>query len=79
MEKHSVLDVAIVEYHGAILIIIIFAIKTQNHVPVVTLLAKDNQKYQHFLAMGLKDQCIGMNIKQKVKTKNFNKRIQTFS
>ena len=49
---------------------IFFTIKdTKLYVPVVTLSAKDKQKYQNFLVKGLKDQCIGMNIKQKVRQK----------
>ena len=49
---------------------IIFTIKeTKLHIPDVTLSAKDNQNYQNFLAKNLKNQCIGINIKQKVGTK----------
>ena len=49
---------------------IIFNIKdTKLYVPVVTLSARDNQNYQNFLAKDLKDQLIGMNIKQKVRIK----------
>ena len=49
---------------------IIFIIKdTKLNVPVVTLSAKDNQKYQNFLAKDSKDQCIEMNIKQKLRIK----------
>ena len=49
---------------------VIFTIKdTKLYVPVVTLSAKDNKNYQKVLAEGLKDQCIGMNIKQKVRIK----------
>ena len=47
---------------------IIFTIKdTKLYVPVVTLSAKDNQNYQKFLAKDLKDQFIGMNVKQNKK------------
>ena len=48
-----------------ILIILFSLLKTQN-VPVVTLSAKDNQ---NFLANDLKDQLIGINVKQNVKLK----------
>ena len=49
---------------------IIFTIKdTKLDVLVVTLSAKDNQKYQNFLAKDSKDQCIDMNIKQKLRIK----------
>ena len=45
---------------------IIFSIKdTKLNVPVVTLSARDNQNCQNFLVNDLKDQFIGMNIKQK--------------
>ena len=44
----------------------IFIIKDTNlYVPVITLPAKNNQKYENFLAKDLKDQFIGMNIKKK--------------
>ena len=44
---------------------IIFTIKdTKLYVPVVTLSVKGNQNYQNFLAKDLKDQCLGMNVKQ---------------
>ena len=49
---------------------IIFIIKhIKSYIPVVTLSAKDNQKCQNILAKGLKDQFIGINIKQKVRLK----------
>ena len=51
---------------------IIFTTKDKNlHVLVITLSAKDNptKNYQNYLAKDLKDQCIKMNIKQKVKMK----------
>ena len=49
---------------------IIFTIKdTKLYVPVVTLSVKRNQKLSNFLANDLKDQCNGMNIKQKVRIK----------
>ena len=42
---------------------IIFTMKDAKlYVPVVPLLAKDNQKVQNFLANDLKDHFIGMNI-----------------
>ena len=63
------LAVAIVEYHGA---------DSENNFyyerhKAIFLRALYQQKtikiYQHFLAMGLKVQCIEMNMKEKVKTK----------
>ena len=42
---------------------------TKLQVPVVALSAKDNQNYQNFLTKNLKDQIIGVNIKQKVRIK----------
>ena len=47
------------------------------YVPVVTLSARDKKNYQKLLAKDLKDQFIGMNIKQKIriKTKQMNKDI----
>ena len=49
---------------------IIFAIKdTKLYVPVVILSEKDNQKLSKLLGKDLKDQFIGMNIKQKVRLK----------
>ena len=57
-----------------------FTIKgTKLYVPVVTLSARDNQKYQNFIAKGLKDQFIGTNIKQKVRIKILQMNIDTFS
>ena len=48
----------------------IFTIKnTKLHVPVITLLAKNNQKLSKLLTKGLKNQCIRMNIKPKVRIK----------
>ena len=45
-----------------------FLIKeTRLYVPVVNLIAKDNQNYQNFLAKDSEDQCIRMNMKQKVR------------
>ena len=49
---------------------IIFTIKdTKLFVRVVTLSEKDNQNLSKRLGKDLKDRCIGMNIKQKVRTK----------
>ena len=50
---------------------IIFTITgTKSYVPVVTLSERDNQKsHQNFLANDLKDQFIGMNIKQTMRMK----------
>ena len=49
---------------------IIFTTKdTKLYASVVTSSAKDNQKLSKLLAKDLKDQCIGMNIKQKVRIK----------
>ena len=46
---------------------IVFTIKeTKLYVTVVTLSARENQNYQNFLVKYLKDQFIGMSIKQKV-------------
>ena len=45
-----------------------FLIKeTRLYVSVVNLISKDNQNYQNFLAKDSKDQCIQMNMKQKVR------------
>ena len=53
---------------------IIYTIKeTKLYVRVVALSAKDNQNYQNFLANYLKDQFIGLNIKQEVRIKKQNK------
>ena len=58
---------------------IIFNEDTKLYVPVFTLSAKDNQKLSYFLAKDLKDQCIGTNIKQKVRIKARPKSIDIFS
>ena len=48
----------------------IFTIKdTKLYVPVATLLARDNQNLSKLISKNLKDQFIGMNIKQKVRIK----------
>ena len=52
---------------------------TKFYVPVVSLSAKDNQNCQIFLVNGLIDQCIGMNIKQKVRIKIRGISIDIFS
>ena len=58
---------------------IIFSIKDiKLYVPVVTLSGRDNF-YQNFLAEDLKDQFIGMNIKQKVRIKIQQMNIDIFS
>ena len=49
---------------------VVFTIKdTKSYVSIVTLLVRDNKNYQKILAKDLKDQFIGMNIKQKVRIK----------
>ena len=45
---------------------IVFTSKTQNNMPLSSLSQK-NCNYKNFLAKDLKGQCIGMNIKQKVR------------
>ena len=42
---------------------------TKLYLPVVVLSAKGNQNYQNFLTKDLKDQILGVNIKQKVRIK----------
>ena len=42
---------------------------TKLYLPVVVLSAKGNQNYQNFLTKDLKDQIMGVNIKQKVRIK----------
>ena len=53
------------------LILITFSLlsKTKLFVPLVILSAKDNQKLTKLLAKDLKDQCIEINVKQKVTIK----------
>ena len=53
------------------LILITFSLlsKTKLFVPLVILSAKDNQKLTKLFAKDLKDQCIEINIKQKVTIK----------
>ena len=53
------------------LILITFSLlsKTKLFVPLVILSAKDNQKLTKLFAKDLKDQCIEINIKQKVTVK----------
>ena len=49
---------------------IIFTIEYETlYVPVATLSTKDNQKLSKVLSKGLKDQFIGMSVKQKVRIK----------
>ena len=52
---------------------------TKLYFPVVTLSTRDNQKLSNFLAKDLKDQFIGMNLKQKVGIKIHQMNIDIFS
>ena len=52
-----------------LILIILNSNNTKLYVPVVTLSARDNKKLSKRLSKDLKDQFIGMNIKQKVKIK----------
>ena len=53
-----------------ILIILPVLSKIQNYMPPLQLYQQEaTKKYKNFLAKDLKDQCIGMNIKQKVRLK----------
>ena len=53
-----------------ILIIIFLILKTQNYMILQSLYQQNAIKnYQNFVAKGLKDQCIGTNIKQKTRIK----------
>ena len=57
----------------------IFTIKdTKLYVTVVTLSAKNNQKLSKRLYKGIKNQCIGINIKQKVRIKILQMSIDIF-
>ena len=69
--KHCNLASASAENNNADTNNINFTIEdTKLYVPVVTVSAKDNQKLSKlFLAKDLKDQFIGMNIKQKMSIK----------
>ena len=59
---------------------IIFTIKdTKLYVSLITLSAKDNGKLSKRLSKELKDQCIGMNIKQKLRIKIQHNSIDIFS
>ena len=49
------------------------------YVPVVNVSARDNQKYQDFLENDLKDQFIGMNVKQKEMIKIWQINLDIFS
>ena len=65
-KKHCVLFTSGVENTNADLNNFVFAIKDiKLYIPVVILSAKDNQKISNFLPKDLKDQFIGMNVKQK--------------
>ena len=77
--KHYVLPTGGNNNDDAHSINIIFTVKdTKLFVPAVTLLAKDTQNYQNFLAKDLKDQFVWMNIKQKVKRKTKKKEYRYF-
>ena len=53
-----------------ILIILFLVSKTQSFMTLQSIYHQmTTENYQNFLAEDLKDQCIGMNIKQKVKKK----------
>ena len=70
--KHYVLAFDGVENYSADSNDIIFTIKDKKlYLLVITLLTKDKKikSYQNLLAKGLKYQCIGMNIKQKMRIK----------
>ena len=59
---------------------IIFTIKdTKLYVSLITLSAKNNGKLSKRLSKELKDQCIGMNIKQKLRIKIQHNSIDIFS
>ena len=58
---------------------VIFTIKDAKlFVPVVNSSPRDNKNYQNFLAKALKDQFIGMHIKQKVRIKKQQMNIYIF-
>ena len=58
----------------------IFTVKdTQLYAPVVTLSARDNRKLSDFLVKELKEQFLGMNIKQKVRLKQQQTSLDIFS
>ena len=59
---------------------IIFTIKDAKlYNPLINLSAKDKGKLSKRLSKGLKDQCIEMNIKQKLRVKIQNNSIDIFS
>ena len=69
-KKHCVLFTSGVENTNADPNNFIFAIKDiKFYIPVVILSAKDNQNISNFLPKDLKDQFIGMNVKQKKRIK----------
>ena len=59
--------------------IILIIIDTTLYVPVVILSAKNNKKQSKLYSKGLKDQFIGMNIKQKVRMKIQQMNVYIFS
>ena len=64
----------------AVLTILFLLSKTQNYMFLSSLSQqKVIKSYQNFLVNDLKDRCIGMNIKQKVRIKIRQKNITTFS
>ena len=78
--KHCVLGKCGYGNHGANSHNIVFTIKdTKLYVHAVTLLAKENKKNCQNYQKGLKDQCIGMNIKQKGRVTIQQMRIYIFS
>ena len=70
LKKHCVLFISGVENTNADPNNFIFAIKDiKFYIPVIILSAKDNQNISNFLPKDLKDQFIGMNVKQKKRIK----------
>ena len=68
--KYCVLDAAGVDNSNANSNNYILTLKhSQLHVPIVILSLKTIKKYQNILANDLKNQCIGINIKQTVRIK----------
>ena len=62
-----------------ILIILFLLLKTQNCMFLLSLYQQRTTKnYQKFLAKDLKDQCVGMNIKQDVRIKMQQIKIEIF-
>ena len=63
-----------------ILIVLFSLLKTENYIPLYSHYQKKTIKnYQNFLANDLKDQCIGINIKQKVRGKILQMSTDIFS